>query len=1144
MRLSQGITGWAFLAEVDGVRQAGLAVGLSGISPFTTAGGAGGSLFARALAWGLPELLSLDALPFDRPVDPRWCVVEAEGGTLSVLSPDGAGFAYDLDLERPPGWREAAHGTGSVMLVVSHALPVTDDPLDALAFETRQGLVCACPVRFGAPDQAERGEPTARFVIDPVGRLRELALFVCDRILSLDEAKRRARELERVRRDLVRYATGSALSAETMVGLLFRDEFLDHRGLVELMYVYWRLVTEVADACENRAAWRIAALRTVETAVPLLADRCSRAVFEEADAVTTRLIDDLDDPADVDDMEAALLAAARLRMASRGPEDLAADAYARTEQTIWFARWSAELYRTWFTDEEPFQAESPRLVVEAGHLVVRALELDAGAGTRRPRLLATLAQILADERKVHREAAEAAFSALLGSPDMRDPDVALFLLRVVEGIPPETADGLLAAVFGTPLADFVATHGTDATARVISQSLNLARERADRPLLRHALDWAERLHLRRDSAHRRQLIEARLHALPDDPTDCPRPGQELATSFPDSWTPAQRTAALLHTAAHARDRRQPALGLALLRRACGGSSEELRLLTADLHHQAAEAGEPAAGPLPFPWGYYTYAAAAYASLGFEEPARACLVPFVQQVGNLRGEELQRALYALIVDVPNFDTSSMPELGEVLRDLVHAAVWQLAAHSETLPMGLMLGLHQAGKGSRLGVRWRIEGPLTLPRHIQFFLGKLRDRERSAAFGRASTNLLTALEADRRPGGHDDTQVARNLRWRISAFIDDELRRGSVPFVEDQRLWTHVHELLDERTVLLTWFLPAAVSGGVVLLAVTREGRDLVVHLGDGADEDSDRHPMADDVEAIRAEIERDPLFADVTPEGRRLLESDGLPLGPGERWAEWRAGGKDRVLAWPHGALHHLPLHLCHRAGRLIADDWTVTTVVGLEALTPARGSSRPPRTAVLASAVGGVPYGLHAEPTLEEHARDIAQVIGVEAVTGPAATRERLLTELSTADVVHIAVHGTADQDAPWMHCLYLTPDSDDDGRVFAYDFLEADLRGVRLVTLAACESALGRYDRGDNVRGIPSALITAGAQAVVGCLWPVRPEPATHFFHHMHRRVAHGTTPEEAFREAQLATRAVYPHYRDWGAFSYLCGRSEGAVA
>lgn len=346
------------------------------------------------------------------------------------------------------------------------------------------------------------------------------------------------------------------------------------------------------------------------------------------------------------------------------------------------------------------------------------------------------------------------------------------------------------------------------------------------------------------------------------------------------------------------------------------------------------------------------------------------------------------------------------------------------------------------------------------------------------------------------------------------------------------------------MLLTWFLPAAMSGAAVLLAVTRQGRELTVHLGEGADENDDRHPDADRVEAIRTEIERDPLFAAVTPEGSRLLGSAGLPLGGGDQWDKWRAQGKDRILAWPHGALHYLPIPLCRTGNRMIADDWTVTTIAGLEALAPIEVAVREPRSVVLASAVGGVPFGLHAEPALEEHARNVAEAVGGDALTGLAATRDRLLAEMSTADVVHIAVHGTLDEDAPWMHCLYLTPDGDDDGRVFAYDFLPVDLRGVRLVTLAACESALGRFDRGDNIRGIPSALITAGAQAVIGCLWAVRPEPATYFYHHLHHGVARGADPEHAFRGAQLATRAAYPHYRDWGAFTYVHGRNKGAAS
>ncbi|MFJ4825285.1 CHAT domain-containing protein [Streptomyces bacillaris] len=339
-----------------------------------------------------------------------------------------------------------------------------------------------------------------------------------------------------------------------------------------------------------------------------------------------------------------------------------------------------------------------------------------------------------------------------------------------------------------------------------------------------------------------------------------------------------------------------------------------------------------------------------------------------------------------------------------------------------------------------------------------------------------------------------------------------------------------------------------NGAAVLLAVTREGSAITVQLGDAEDgvpenaaAYADRHPVTDLVEAVREEVERVPLFGDVTPEGRRLLTGHELPLPTADQWAAWRGRGKDRLLLWPHGALHYLPVALCSADGdgRPIADDWTVTTIAGLESLVPLDIPVRPRRTAGLASATGGVPYGLPAEPALDEHARAVAAAVGGVVVTGPAATRARLFTELATADVVHLAVHGTMDRGAPWLHCLHLAPDDDDDGRVFAHDFLEHDLSGVRLVTLAACESASGRFDRADNVRGVPAALITAGVRAVVGCLRAVRPEPAAYFYHHLHERAAEGESAERAFRAARNATRARYPHYRDWGAFTFLRGRS-----
>ncbi|MEU6627679.1 CHAT domain-containing protein [Streptomyces parvus] len=1175
VRLSEDVTGWAFLAEVDGARHAGLAVGRAGLGPFTGAG-PGGSLFTRACGRGLAALASLNELPFAEPVDARWCVYRGKEGVFSVLGPGGLELAYDLDLDLPADWLETASGTGSLVLVVSHVLPTDDDMVAALANETRQGMVCAGRVRFGPPGHEAAGPPTPAYVLDPVSVLLGLVLHVRDRVLSLAAAKRRARELERVRRSLEETEEVLGLSAGALLELLVADAARSRGGAADLLYLYWRLVTEVAEECGADAVWREAALRTVESAAPVLAERCERPVFEDADELSGRLIERLEgSPDGSPDLAAALLAAARLRLAVRGPEDLGGDAYAGEEGTVRAAQHAADLYRSplyrpWFGGTWPLLFDA-RLRGEVRDLLVRAAESDeraSGPGSAlRPRILAALAQVaqvVTEEEEgegggVDGATARAAFDALFAVRAAAPPDLVLFLLRSMGDAPATYVDTVRENVFGSDVPAFLAAYGGVVAARTVEQGIDLARQRADRPLLRAVLDWADRSPLAQSPAQRRQHVEARLHALPDDPTDCPGPDSDPLSPFPESfpadWTPVQRSAALLHAAAHARDRGRPALGAALLRQAAPGDSTVVRLLTADLYRLAVERGEPVSDRVPFPWGHFTYAALSYASLNQQDLAQACLLPVLQDLPNLSGDALRNAVYAIIVDVPNFDTGGAPALGEVLRDLVHAAVWQVTLGIESMPVALMLGLHQAGKGPEAGAWRRIDGPITRPAHIVSYLARLGSLESPTAAGGATANLLNVLDADPGEEGHDDERFVRNLRRRISSLIDDELRARSAAFVDDQYLWARTGELLDERSVLLTWFLPTAVNGAAVLLAVTREGSAITVQLGDpdgggpeSAETYADRHPVADLVEAVRTEVERDPLFGEVTPEGRRLLTGSELPLATGDQWAEWRARGKDRLLLWPHGALHYLPVALCSVDGRLIADDWTVTTIAGLEALVPADPSAglpvRPRRTAVIASATGGVPYGLPAEPALEEHARAVAEAVGADAVTGPAATRAGLLAELATADVVHLAVHGTMDQDAPWLHCLHLTPDEDDDGRVFAHDFLELDLSGIRLVTLAACESALGRFDRADNVRGVPAALVTAGVQAVVGCLWAVRPEPATYFFHRLYQRADLADAPERAFRAAQTATRARYPQYRDWGAFTFLRGRSTGATA
>jgi CHAT domain-containing protein len=304
-----------------------------------------------------------------------------------------------------------------------------------------------------------------------------------------------------------------------------------------------------------------------------------------------------------------------------------------------------------------------------------------------------------------------------------------------------------------------------------------------------------------------------------------------------------------------------------------------------------------------------------------------------------------------------------------------------------------------------------------------------------------------------------------------------------------------------------------------------------------------------VAGVRRAIQEEPAPDDISDEGRQLLEAVGSRYARPvlANLAELRAAGRDRLLIVPHGASHFLPVHLAGPPGHLLADDFTVTYLANLAQLRPKRAcgpQAQAPRrdgAAVFALGYADQP-GL---PTLNSSAAEadaIGGILGVQPVLDAAATEQAFMRALESRRYVHLRAHGRHNVDAPLFQTVFLAPGDDSDGRLRAHEVLGLDLRGLELVTLGACETALGRIDLSDNLRGLPAALLLAGAQAVIGTLWEVTADASTTFFTELYRRLrADDDDLIGAFGGAQRATRVVHPEYRDWGAF-YLTGGYQGS--
>lgn len=262
-------------------------------------------------------------------------------------------------------------------------------------------------------------------------------------------------------------------------------------------------------------------------------------------------------------------------------------------------------------------------------------------------------------------------------------------------------------------------------------------------------------------------------------------------------------------------------------------------------------------------------------------------------------------------------------------------------------------------------------------------------------------------------------------------------------------------------------------------------------------------------------------------------------GLAENLAAMRAEGTDHLVIWPHGPLAYLPFHLLPVGQSVLADEWIVTVVPTLPtALAERPAAPDHPRAwcGIAASPLGGKAAGLPAEPSLWDHAQQLADIdAGSRLLPLGAATPGAVRDILECSQHAHLAAHGAATGHAPAFHCLYFDADGPGEGRLFAHDILGADLRGVDMVTLCACETALGRTDPAGNWRGLPFALLSAGARCVIATLWPTEADTAACFFGALYSRLRTGASPLDSFAHAQRHTREIYYRYRQWGAFTYI---------
>jgi len=248
-------------------------------------------------------------------------------------------------------------------------------------------------------------------------------------------------------------------------------------------------------------------------------------------------------------------------------------------------------------------------------------------------------------------------------------------------------------------------------------------------------------------------------------------------------------------------------------------------------------------------------------------------------------------------------------------------------------------------------------------------------------------------------------------------------------------------------------------------------------------------------------------------------------------AEKVLAGKKRLVLVLHGALNFLPFAALEGPdGRFLMERFRLVHLPSANSFRFCRRKNTHRRESLLAFA-----FGSNRTATLGPLPGTILEVDSVGAlfpseqrvlVSSGSMTVAEFAAEASEKDVIHLATHGVLDPAVPMESAILLGSTAMPVKEVAALELRAA------LVTLSACQTAIGKVYAGDEIVGLTRAFMYAGTPTVLSSLWPVSDVSCALLMTSFYRHYTSGEAKDEALRAAQIELLTKYPSPFHWAPF------------
>jgi CHAT domain-containing protein len=237
-------------------------------------------------------------------------------------------------------------------------------------------------------------------------------------------------------------------------------------------------------------------------------------------------------------------------------------------------------------------------------------------------------------------------------------------------------------------------------------------------------------------------------------------------------------------------------------------------------------------------------------------------------------------------------------------------------------------------------------------------------------------------------------------------------------------------------------------------------------------------------------------------------------------------------------LHYLPFQALYDGNSYLIEHHSIALAPSASVVYQATATVRKPASEFVGF---GNPDLGKAEMALPGAQREVEQISGLfsnaQVYFQRNATKARFRETAGNSGVLHVAAHAEVDEVDPLYSRVLLAPDGGDSGRLEAREIFELDMSKVRLVTLSACESGLGKVDRGDEIIGFTRSFLSAGVSGLIVSLWPVSDDSTELLMSTLYQQLRAGQSAQDAMRAGQVALlrdrRFAHPFF--WAPFNLI---------